>query len=126
MPGDSTVNQLTFLYDTFCHALDSGKEVRVVFCDISKAFDRVWHASLIKKLKTAGIAGSLLNWFIGYLKYVNGIKQRVTFSGVKSYWNSLKAGVQQCYNLMRTRYSCSDNLKLKLAHGSAEWLQDRI
>ena len=22
---------------------DSGKEIRVVFCDISKAFDRVWH-----------------------------------------------------------------------------------
>ena len=40
-PGDSTVNQLTYLYDTFCHALDSGKEIRVVFCDISKAFDRV-------------------------------------------------------------------------------------
>ena len=30
-PGDSTVNQLTYLYNTFCHALDSGKEVRVVF-----------------------------------------------------------------------------------------------
>ena len=44
LPGDSTVNQLTFLYNTFCQALDSGKEVRAVFCDISKAFDRVWHA----------------------------------------------------------------------------------
>ena len=43
-PGDSTVNQLTYLYDTFCHALDSGKEIRVVFCDISMAFDRVWHS----------------------------------------------------------------------------------
>ena len=38
MPGDSTVNQLTFLYNTFCQALDSGKEVRAVFCDISKTF----------------------------------------------------------------------------------------
>ena len=92
IPGDSTVNQLTYLYDTFCHALDSGKEVRVVFCDISKAFDRVWHAGLIQKLKAAGIAGSLLNWFIDYL---SNRKQRVTFSGVKSYWNSLKAGVPQ-------------------------------
>ena len=82
IPGDSTVNQLTYLYDTFCHALDSGKEVRVVFCDISKAFDRVWHAGLIQKLKAAGIAGSLLNWFIDYL---SNRKQRVTFSGVKSY-----------------------------------------
>ena len=39
--GDSTVNQLSYLYNTFCQALDAGKEV---FCDISKAFDRVWHA----------------------------------------------------------------------------------
>ena len=29
--GDSTVNQLTYLYKTFCQALDSGKEVRAVF-----------------------------------------------------------------------------------------------
>ena len=41
IPGDSTVNQLTYLYNTFCQALDSGKEVRVVFCDVSNAFDRV-------------------------------------------------------------------------------------
>ena len=41
IPGDSTVNQLTYLYNVFCQALDSGKEVRAVFCDISKAFDRV-------------------------------------------------------------------------------------
>ena len=39
MPGDSTVNQLSYLYNTFCQSLDAGKEVRVVFCDISKAFD---------------------------------------------------------------------------------------
>ena len=43
IPGDSTINQLTFLYynNTFCQALNAGKEVRAVFCDISKAFDRV-------------------------------------------------------------------------------------
>ena len=39
--GDSTISQLTFLYNTFYQALDAGKEVRAVFCDISKAFDRV-------------------------------------------------------------------------------------
>ena len=59
-PGDSTVNQLTYLYDTFCHALDSGKEIRVVFCDISKTFDSVWHRGLIHKTKAAGVTGNLL------------------------------------------------------------------
>ena len=37
--GDSTTNQLVFLYDEFCKGLDEGKEIRVVFCDISKAFE---------------------------------------------------------------------------------------
>ena len=36
-PDDSTVNQLTFLYDTFSRALDDEKEIRVVFCDVKKA-----------------------------------------------------------------------------------------
>jgi hypothetical protein len=51
----------------FGKALDSGKEVRVVFCDISKAFDRVWHKGLIHKLKQSGISGNLLKWFQNYL-----------------------------------------------------------
>ena len=39
MPGDSTVNQVTSLYNNICKALDNGLEFRVVFFDISKAFD---------------------------------------------------------------------------------------
>ena len=33
-----------------------------------------------------------MNWFIDYL---SNRKQRVPFSGVKSYWNTLKVGVSQ-------------------------------
>ena len=38
---DSTTFQLLHTYHSFCEAVDNGKEVRVVLCDISKAFDRV-------------------------------------------------------------------------------------
>ena len=62
IPYMPTTNTLTVLYDTFCQALDAGKEVRVVFCDISKVFDQVWH-----KLYAAWVLGSLLRWFNSYL-----------------------------------------------------------
>ena len=61
------MNQLTFLYTILCRALDASKENRVVFCDISKAFDRVWHAGLTCKLEAAGVTRKLLEWFKNYL-----------------------------------------------------------
>ena len=44
-----------YRYNTICQALDRGKEVRVVFCDICKAFGHVWHTGLVYKLKAAGV-----------------------------------------------------------------------
>ena len=89
-PGDSTTNKLTYLYNTFSEALNSGKEVRVVFCDISKAFDRVWHKGLLCKLKAASITGTFLDWFKDYLI---GRKHRVVIPGAMSDWNFINAGV---------------------------------
>ena len=65
--GDSTVNQLAYLYHVFSHTLDLKKDIRKVFCDISKAFDRVWHEGLLFKLERIGIGGNLLNCFKHYL-----------------------------------------------------------
>ena len=92
LPGDSTVNRLTFLYNTFCHALDSGKEVRAVFCDISKAFDCVRQASLLAKFHAAGVTGNVHAWFADYL---SNRKQRVVLPGAVSDWASIHAGVPQ-------------------------------
>ena len=92
IPGDSTVNQLTYLYHTFFEALNAGKEVRAVFCDISKAFDRVWHKGLIHKLKAAGVAGEALSWFRNYL---SDRRQRVVLPGASSDWAYIRAGVPQ-------------------------------
>jgi hypothetical protein len=49
-----------------CH-IDDGKEIRIIFCDISKAFDRVWHKGLLYKLKNIGIDNTVLKWFESYL-----------------------------------------------------------
>ena len=92
IPKDSTTNQLIHLYHTFCEAVDDGKEVRVVFCDISKAFDRVWHRGLLHKLENIGCTGQLLEWFRNYL---SDRKQRVVIRGQSSNWADVEAGVPQ-------------------------------
>ena len=48
-PGDSNVNQLISISNDFGKAIDDGKEIRIIFCDISKAFNRVWHTGLLFK-----------------------------------------------------------------------------
>ena len=92
LPGTSTVTQLVEIYDQFCKAVSNGKDIRVVFLDISKAFDRVWHEGLIYKLKGHGIRGTLLRWIQSYLA---DRQQRVIINGAKSEWGSIKAGVPQ-------------------------------
>ena len=49
-PGDSTTNHLIDFVDAIHQAFHSTKslEVRAVFLDISKAFDKVWHDGLIQ------------------------------------------------------------------------------
>jgi len=67
VPKDSTVNKPLSIYHYICIALDEGKEVRAVFCNISKAFDRVWHGGLLLKLGNSGIQGRLISWLSDYL-----------------------------------------------------------
>ena len=90
--GDSTTNQLLHTYHTICEAVDKGKEVRAVFCDISKAFDRVCHKGLLFKLRTISCSDSIVNWFLSYL---SNRRQRVVINGQASDWASVLAGVPQ-------------------------------
>ena len=85
-PGDSTVNQLIYITHQIYLAFEAGKEVHVVFLDISKAFDRVWHAGLFEKLKALGVRNPLLIWIESYLK---GRKQRVIIEGQSSDWAAI-------------------------------------
>jgi hypothetical protein len=53
-------------------------EVALVFCDISKAFDKVSHKCILYKLNTFGISGDLLLLFECYLSNRENRKSRST------------------------------------------------
>ena len=93
-PGDSTTNELLYLLDEIHQAFDSAKslEVRAVFLDISKAFDKMWHDGLISKLEQNGISGNLLRLLQNYL---NDRKQRVVINGSYSDYSNIESDVPQ-------------------------------
>ena len=90
--GDSCVNQLLSITHEIYLSFDDNLEVRGVFLDISKAFDKVWRKGLIYKLKQNGISGNILNTIIDFLSFR---KQRVVLNGQVSQWTSIEAGVPQ-------------------------------
>ena len=96
--GDSTTNQLLYLLDEIHQAFDSTEslEVRAVFLDISKAFDKVWHEGLIFKLEQNGVSDNMLKLFQNYL---SNRKQRAVLNGSCSDYSSIESGVPQGYFL---------------------------
>ena len=93
-PSDSCINQLLAITHEIFKAFDCNPplEVRLVFLDISKAFDKVWHEGLIYKIKSMGISGELLNVLENYL---TDRCQRVVLNGQTSSWTPVLAGVPQ-------------------------------
>ncbi len=67
LKGHSTVYQLLDIYHQICQAIDAKQYTCMIFCDISKAFDRVWHKGLLFKIKQNGINGTILKWISNYL-----------------------------------------------------------
>ena len=92
--GDSCTNQLLSITHQIFLSFNANpsQEVRGVFLDISKAFDKVWHDGLIFKLKHNGIRGNMLRILVSFLK---DRYQRVVLNGQSSNWTNIRAGVPQ-------------------------------
>ena len=68
-PFDSCVNQLLSInHEIFSNFdCDPPKDIRAVFLDISKAFDKIWLPGLIFKIKSFGISSDLLELIKNFL-----------------------------------------------------------
>ena len=50
-PGDSLINQLLFITHEIYQSFNDGFEVKNIFADISKAFDKAWNKGRVYKLE---------------------------------------------------------------------------
>ena len=59
--------------DRITSAFNRSGATRAVVLDISKAFDRVWHAGLLHKLKSYGISGQIFG-LISFFSVIDNFK----------------------------------------------------
>ena len=63
----STADLLTVVSDRIDRVFNRSGATRAVALDVSKAFDRVWHAGLLHKLKFYGISGQIFGLISSFL-----------------------------------------------------------
>ena len=63
----SCVSNLLLAREIWTRSLDSCRRLDVVFVDFSKAFDKVPHRRLLRKLEAYGVHGKLLSWICDFL-----------------------------------------------------------
>ena len=88
----SIADLLTVVSDRIARAFDRSGATRAVALDISKAFDRVWHAGLLHKLKSYGISGQIFGLISSFL---SNRWLRVVLDGKSSQEYPVNAGVPQ-------------------------------
>ena len=93
-PGDSCVNEFISIIHDIYKAFDANPllEVRVVFLDLTKAFDKIWLDGQFYKLRRMGICGKYLGLIDSFLSERS---QRVLLNGQTSKWSQIKASVLQ-------------------------------
>ena len=88
----STADLLTVVSDRIGRAFNRSGAARAVALDIFKAFDRVWHAGLLHKLKSYGILGQIFGLISFFL---SNRRLRVVLDEKSSQEYSVNAGIPQ-------------------------------
>ena len=79
--GRSTTTQMLSYLDKCIDTLVSGGVVHTTYFDFAKAFDSVPHKGLLRKLKSYGINGKILEWIKAFL---SNHREIVDVNGMKS------------------------------------------
>ena len=66
--GRSSVEHLVKLTTHIKHQFARRKNVLATFFDVKKAYDQVWHARLLYKLKSVGLSGHIYLYVKNFLK----------------------------------------------------------
>ena len=91
--GKGTSCALTYIYLHILRYLDSSSgAARVVTIDLSKAFDKLLHSTIIDVCLKFRLSRELVMWIVDYL---SGRQQRVCFNGSSSGWENISSGVAQ-------------------------------
>ena len=88
----STADLLTVVSDRITRDFNRSGATRAVALDIPKAFDRVWHAALLHKLKSYGISGQISGLISSFL---SNRRLRVVLDEKSSQEYPVNAGVPQ-------------------------------
>ena len=88
----STADLLTVVSDRIARAFNRSVATRAVALDISKAFDRFWHAGLLHKLKSYGISDQIFSLISSFL---SNRRLRVVLDGKSSQEYPVNAGAPQ-------------------------------
>ena len=90
--SQSTTDFLTVISDRIARAFNRSGATRAVALDISKAFDRVWHAGLLHKPKSYGISGQIFGLISSFL---SNRQLRAVLNGKSSQEYPVNGGVPQ-------------------------------
>src|SRR6218665_1050143 len=90
--GRSCLTNLLEFFEEVYERIDEGKPVDVVYLDSAKAFDKVPHKRLAKKLQACGIRRQTLTWIQSWL---SDRRQKVGIGDKHSSWWTVLSGVPQ-------------------------------